>query len=260
MISRDSVRGVILHCLWSLAALALAFNFAFAAYAETTPDAPSAEIAAPRASPRAFQVSYELRHNAMLIARTERSLHPGEDGTWIYESHSTPAGLMALIRSDRINESSVWHNADNTPQPLRYEYHHTGRRPDRHVELDFDWSKGTVAHTINGTPWSMSVPAETVDKLLYQYLLMRDLQNGAQELRYLVADGSGLKTYRFERIGNETVKTPLGPLDTVKLLRVEGGYQTTIWCAPSYDYMPVRVEQYRDHKSGTLMINAIRME
>lgn len=245
-----SLRGAALCCLLLLMMLTTSVR------AEQPPDIPPP---AP-GTPQKFHVSYELRHNSMLMARMERSLQPGEDGTWIYESRSSPAGLIAAVRSDRIVESSVWRTADGRPQPLRYQYHHTGRRENRHVELTFDWNKGTVMHTINGSPWSMSIPAATLDKLLYQYTLMLDLQNGAQELRYQVADGGGLKTYRFERLGNETVKTPLGRIETVKLQRVEGGYRTTIWCAPRYGYMPVRVEQQRDRKVATLTISAIRME
>lgn len=243
-------RGVALRCLLLLTA------FMASAHAETPADPPPASSG----PPKAFQVSYELRHNSMLLARMERRLRAGEDGTWIYESQSSPAGLIAAVRRDRITESSVWHDVDGRPRPLHYEYHHTGRGANRHVGLAFDWRKGTVVNTVNGAPWSMAIPDLTLDKLLYQYALMRDLQNGAQELRYLVADGGGLKTYRFERLGNETVKTPLGHLETVKLQRVEGGHKTIIWCAPRYGYMPVRVEQHRDRKVATLTISAIRMD
>ena len=220
--------------------------------------APSAFAIAP--PPQPFAVAYELRHNSMLLARMERTLRPGENGTYVYESRSTPAGLFSAIRRDRVVESSVWDFVGERPRPLHYEYHHTGRGADRHVELDFDWHTGTVVNTINDLPWSMRVPDSVQDKLLYQYTMMRDLQNGESELAYEVADGGELKTYRFDLLGRETLKTPLGRLETVKLQRVSGDRRTVIWCAPQYGYMPVRVEQHRDRNVVTLTVSAIRME
>lgn len=209
---------------------------------------------------QAFSVDYELRHNSVLLARMERTLRPGEDGTYVYESRSTPAGLLSAVLRDQVVESSVWEFAGERPRPLHYEYHHTGRGEGRHVELDFNWRNGTVVNTVNDLPWSMSVPGSAQDKLLYQYTMMRDLQNGASELEYEVADGGELKTYRFERLGTETLKTPLGRLETVKLQRISGDRRTVIWCAPRYGYMPVRVEQHRDRKVVTLTVSAIRMK
>ena len=205
-----------------------------------------------------FTATYELRHNTGLIARMERSLRLGADGIWIYESRSSPAGLLGLVRRDRITERSRWHPVDGHPQPLHYEYHHTGRGEERHVILDFDWADNSVINELNGHAWRMTLPGPVQDKLLYQYTLTRDLQNGVEELRYEVADGGGLKVYHFERSGTETLHTRLGSLETVKLRRIDTGDRTTIWCAPALDYMPVRVEQHRDRRVLTLTISELQ--
>lgn len=232
------------NAAWMLLSLCLP-GAAFGAGAEPSP-------------PGEFSVTYELRHNAVLLARMERSLHLDSDGVWIYESRSSPAGLLGLVRRDRINERSRWHTVDGRPQPLRYEYHRTGRGEERHVVLDFDWAGNSVINELNGQSWRMTLPGPVQDKLLYQYTLSRDLQNGVEELRYEVADGGGLKVYRFERIGAETLNTRLGPLETVKLRRIDSDDRTTIWCATALDYMPVRVEQYRDRRMLTLTISELQ--
>lgn len=204
-----------------------------------------------------FVATYELRHNAVLLARMERSLRAETDGTWVYESRSWPAGFLGVIRRDRINERSVWHQGEEHLQPLHYEYHHTGRGSDRHVILDFDWDKQTVTNEINGNAWRLTLPGPVQDKLLYQYALTRDLRRGENELRYEVADGGGIKVYRFERGETETLETRLGKLETIKLNRLDSEGRTTIWCAPALDYMPVRVEQYRDRRMLSLTITAL---
>lgn len=209
------------------------------------------------AAPSPFTVTYELRQNAVLLARMERSLREEADGTWVYESSSSPAGLLGVIRRDRIVERSVWRPEDSQLRPRHYEYHHTGRGNERHVVLEFDWNSQTVTNEVNGQPWRLHLPGPVLDKLLYQYALTRDLGNGVDELRYQVADGGGIKVYRFERAGTETLHTRLGVFETVKLHRLDSDGRTTIWCAPELDYMPVRVEQHRDRRAFSLTISAL---
>jgi hypothetical protein len=210
--------------------------------------------------PRPFTVDYELRHNSLLIARMQRTLRAGENGTYVYEARSTAAGFLSAVLRDRVVETSVWRLDGGRPQPLQYEYHHTGGKEERHVELDFDWQGKVVVNIINEQPWSMKIPAGTQDKLLYQYTMMRDLQQAAETLEYEVADGGELKTYRFEVLGRETIRTALGRMETVKLRRASGKRRTVIWAAPQHGYMPVRVEQHRDRKVLTLTVSAIRID
>ncbi|MDX9740553.1 MAG: DUF3108 domain-containing protein [Gammaproteobacteria bacterium] len=209
---------------------------------------------------RGFTATYELRHNAALLARMERRLHVDAEGLWTYESHSSSAGFLGLLRRDRIIERSLWRPVDGRPQPLHYEYHRTGRGQERHVVLDFDWTANSVVNDVNGQAWRMALPGPAQDKLLYQYTLTRDLRDGIDPLHYAVADGGGLKDYRFERMGTEILHTRLGPLETVKLRRIDRDDGTTIWCAPALDYLPVRVEQYRDRRMLTLTISGLEQE
>lgn len=208
-------------------------------------------------APQPFTVHYEVRHNSILLARMVRSLRPAADGTFVFESRSTPAGLLSTMRRDLIEERTLWEVVDERPRPIQYQYHHTGRRDERHVVLDFDWTRGLVTNTVNNKPWQMRIPADTQDKLLYQYTMMLDLQAGRQELAYPVADGGELKTYRFEEARREELKTALGRLQTVKLQRFHGDRRIVIWVAPDLGYLPVRIEQHRDRRMVAVTITRI---
>lgn len=205
-----------------------------------------------------FTARYDFTANNLLVARMERSLRASADGSYIFESKSEAAGMLSVLLSDNIDESSAWILADGRPRPLKYQYHHTGRKQgERHVVLDFDWKKGIVTNRINDDPWTMKVPTGAQDKLLYQYTLMRDLQEGRKTLSYDIADGGELKNFRFERMGEETVATPLGRLQAVKLQRIRGSRRTVIWCATALDYLPVRIEQHKDSKVLTMLIREL---
>jgi hypothetical protein len=204
-----------------------------------------------------FTIHYEVRHNTMLLARMERTLRRGDNGTFVYESKSTPAGILSAMFRDHIIERSVWELVEDRPRPLRYQYHHTGRKDERHVVLDFDWDKGSVTNTINEDPWNMKIPADTQDKLLYQYTMMLDMREGEKGLEYNVADGGELKVYQFDVVGREELRTPVGRLKTVKLQRIHGERKTVVWCAVDLGYLPVRLEQHRDRRMVAVTVSAI---
>ena len=84
-----------------------------------------------------------------------------------------------------------------------------------------------------------------LDQLSYQYALMHDLYNGHVPEKYSVADGRKIKIYFFEKVGEENVATPLGDLETVKLLRTRENdvRKLVLWCAPKYGYIPVKTEK-----------------
>jgi hypothetical protein len=140
----------------------------------------------------------------------------------------------------------VWRWSGSQIKPQTYLYHHFGGKKQRRVELTFNWETGIVTNTVDNDPWSMAVPDDALDKLIYQFSIMLDLQNNPGELIYPVADGGHLKIYHFEIVGEETVQTPMGTYKAVKINRIGGKRPTTIWCAKELDYMAVRIEQEED--------------
>lgn len=234
------------------AALLLTFCLCLAAPPTARADAPPV---------REFTARYDFTANRALVARMERGLRANAGGGYTLTSKSEAAGMLSFLLSDNIDESSDWDFADDRPRPVKYQYHHTGRKQGaRHAVLDFDWQKGVVTNRINNDPWTMKVPTGAQDKLLYQYTMMLDLQAGRKTLSYDIADGGELKRYRFERMGRETIDTPLGRLETEKLQRIHGSRRTVIWCAATLDYLPVRIEQHKDGKVLTMEITEYKRQ
>ncbi len=190
-----------------------------------------------------FSARYVLKRGGFKVGEVRRTLTAAKDGSYIYESLSKPTGLATLFVKDRIFERSTWRYVSRHPRPESYLYERTGGRKERHVKLLFDWNKGIVTNIIDNDPWKMRIPDLAQDKLLYQLTLMRDLQQGKKRLVYDVADGGKLKTYRFEILGKETVKTALGTVTALKLHRRKKDKTITIWCAIDFNYLPVKIQQ-----------------
>ena len=178
------------------------------------------------------------------------------------DSWSLSIKASALIA--KISESSLLNYNNGTVQPARYEYHRKVLGSKRDTILQFNWSKGSVLNDTAKTPWSMDIPTGTLDKISYQLQLRLDLISQKKDLVYQIADGGKLKTYRFKRVGNETIKTKLGEFDTVKIQRDRGEdskRETYIWLAPELDYLIVKLHQIeKDGKEYSLLLDKLDMQ
>jgi hypothetical protein len=191
-----------------------------------------------------FHATYKLYSSGTEIAVINRTLTHVNNNEYIYRSESNATGIVSLFRNDHILEESLWRFEENKLYPLDYTYQHSGGKKDRDVNIQFDWNRHLIINRVNDHTWEMPLEAGVLDKLLYQYAIMFDLKNGHIPNTYTIADGGKIKTYIFERLGEETVLTPLGDLNTIKLLRRKQNDKrlSIFWCAPAYQYLPVKVE------------------
>lgn len=195
-----------------------------------------------------FTAVYTLAKGSWTVGVDRVSLQQAGNDVYRYESKSHATGLVGEFINDQIDESSLWREQGNGIRPLEYRYSHRGGRHDREVALRFDWSRGRVVNTINRDPWTMKIEPGTLDKLVVQLALMRDLRLGRRTMEYPVADGGTLKTYRFQVVGHGTLKTRVGVQEIVRVREVRAPLKRHMefWCAPKLGYLPVQVIQYRD--------------
>lgn len=193
--------------------------------------------------PAPFEAEYGLYSKGMKVAHIKRVFRPLEDGSYIYESRSHPVGLLALFRDDRIVERSHWQQTENGFRPIKYIYEHSGSKKNRDVEIDFDWNEGKVRMQVNDNHWRMDLEPETLDKMLYQLAVMRDLKHGRERFSYRIADGGKMKSYNFETLEQESVETPYGNFEALKVerFRDDRERETIFWCVEKLDYLPVKV-------------------
>lgn len=203
-----------------------------------------------------FEAVYTLYAKNTKAARVVRSLAKLDDNSYEYSSETKTTGLISLFRKVHIVETSRLMVRDRLLQPVHYSYKRTGDRKKRDVSIEFNWHGKKIKNTINGDFWHMPIEPAVMDKLLYQLAIMYDLQHGRTPEAYLIADGGGIKTYRFERLGEETVDTPLGSFNTIKMLRHKPGSsrRSVFWCAPELNFLQVKVEHTEKDGSRTVAV------
>jgi hypothetical protein len=206
------------------------------------------------ASLPSFEASFRIMSGGLRLGTNEVSLTVDGNGDYRYESHTWPSSWISWLLKEDLRELSRGVLDRAGIRPLFYEYRRTGRRSTRTAELTFDWKTSTVVNNVADSTWEMTIPAGTLDKLSTQLGIMLELQNGATEKTFAVADGGKLKQYAFQVIGTETVELPAGRFEAVKLNRlgVSAEQLTYIWCAPELHYLPVRILQRKEDRSEYL--------
>lgn len=197
-----------------------------------------------------FIAEYTLSKKRTIIGEIKLSLSPQEDH-WLFVTNAKPAGIAAILTRDTIRETTGFVMQPNCIKPLYYNYH---RASDKHGETrtTFDWIYGTA--TISNSATSETVPLQggMLSEHLITIALMRDIPN-ADTHHYLSLSGNEEEEQTFSNAGTETVKVDAGRFDTMKISRKHGSRETVAWHSLEHQYLPVKIERYKNGKLESQM-------
>lgn len=193
-----------------------------------------------------FTARYKIEKAGLDVIQSTITLE-SEGSRRHYRSVSEAIGMLAWFFGDhKIVEESVLEVHEGRIRPLLYDYAHHGSDEDRNLHYDFDWRIRQADIDDEGEQKQIAVPEDTLDNFSLQLALIRDAADGRQTMDYPVISKGDLKTYRFTRLGTDTVETPAGRFEAVKLQRVKDDEERTTyttWYAPKLSYLPVQVEK-----------------
>ena len=203
--------------------------------------------------PPPFEASYTIFKKGTEVAKLHRSLSRLDNGEYIYRSETNSTGLVSIFYKLHILEESHWRLRDQRIEPIDYSYQRIKKKKESHKRTVFDWKNHQVNTFVNGKKSTLELIQGMTDKLLYQIDMMRDLEMGHYPVSYTIVDGVKIKTYSFEYLGEESLETPIGKLNTIKIIRQKPGKKGNLilWCAGKLHFLPVKVETTDDEGSIT---------
>lgn len=160
-----------------------------------------------------------------------------------------------------LKESSLFKIYNNRIRPIRYDYHTSAFGKKRDAILTFNWDKKQVINDVKNTKWKMSIEQDTLDKLSVQLQIRQDVRDNKDTLIYQIADGGRLKTWEFKRLASETIKTKLGEIKAIKVIRVDNRgkkKKTVFWFAEKFDYLLVKLEHLDGKEVYKLELESIK--
>ncbi len=130
--------------------------------------------------------------------------------------------------------------------PLDYSYTQSvlGRTTGRH--LRFNWNKRSLSRLHEPERSEIPLADGALDPLGFRLQLAHLLSRGeAVPSEITLIDGDSVKTRAIAEDGQETIDTPLGPLDTLKFSLVESDPKRSFvfWLAPALNYQLVKLEK-----------------
>ncbi|MDM8560533.1 DUF3108 domain-containing protein [Candidatus Parabeggiatoa sp. HSG14] len=209
--------------------------------------------------PPPFTAEYKLYANDISVGKGIRTLTALKDNKWKLETIGETTGLIAFFKHIRIEESSIFTRVAEKIRPKEYSYHQTGKK-SRTSTVSFDWSKKKATNTFKGKTKEILLEEGTLDRLLYQVVLMQELKQGKYRLEYKIANKGKIAVYTPTFIGIEKIETGIGELKTLKYERISSNKKrrSILWCAPTLHYLPVQVEHVEpDGDVFTLVLQSV---
>jgi len=203
----------------------------------------TAEIRAAKLPPD-FIAKYEIKKGFIKIGNAQRSLKRKNNGDAIYTSNSKTTGFIASLFKEHILQTTRFSFENELIKPKTYFYNRN--RGKKTVEQTYDWQKQMVHSQRDDKLFEYEIPDKVQDQSIYQLSLMLDLADGKRNFTYHIAENVRMVDYHVRHISNKKLETKLGNLDTVVMQVHNSKITTTIWCARSLNYLPVKIE----HEEG----------
>ncbi len=191
--------------------------------------------------PPPFTAKYSLYASGIPVGKGTRTLISHGNSKFEFKSIGETTGLISFFKKIRIEERSTFIKTAGNIRPLEYFYNQTGKK-SRSKLIVFDWLQKIATSHFKDKIEKIPLEENTLDGLLYQVVLMQELQQGKRNLKYKVANKNKISIYTPKFLGKESVDTGIGTLETLKYERASSNRSTILWCAKKLHYLPVQVQ------------------
>lgn len=224
----------LLACPVALVSLWLALPNPFAQAAGDQPVAP-------------FQARYELYGVGLPLGEAFMALDYPEPNRYAMRFEVRPNRLVALLASNQVQEQARGEIRNGQVHPTQYAQQADTGGENRDIQLRFDRSAGQVKARNNAEQAIVPLSPGVTDPLSLHLTVMWDLERNQLPEQYALIDGTRLRAYQIRKEGEETLKTTLGELHTVRVSQTQSGGNriTTFWFATDLQYLPVRITRLK---------------
>lgn len=201
-----------------------------------------------------YKAVYEVNRGSVMLGDTTFTMQRQQNDCFQITGVAEPKGLAALF-AGRMTERSNFCLENGQIRSQDYSVTREGGDDDDNYTLRFDWGNQLVT---TNTDAPRELPTEGVDRtvmeLALRQQLARHLDAKAEVLPstpfiFLMVEDDEIKPYRFQVTGKETLTTPIGTFEAIKVERINSKRrQFRLWMAPELDYLPIRLERQKKDK------------
>ncbi|MCP4008616.1 MAG: DUF3108 domain-containing protein [Proteobacteria bacterium] len=199
-----------------------------------------------------FKVTYEVDYS---IASGVMTLSLGQNGSGSYtlDSITEAKGAARLIIGKPINEHATFEIDGGSVKATGYKLDDGSKKNKKDIQINYNWSTSKAALQSEDGAETKPLDSNTMDQLVMQAAAILEVKSGNRQFSFKqIKPGRGVSSYIYKYLGEETLKTDIGELKTVKYSRTkEGASKTThFWFAVDHNFTPVQL--HRIKKNATV--------
>ncbi|WP_293393217.1 DUF3108 domain-containing protein [Nevskia sp.] len=203
----------------------------------------------------ALNLVYSVNYGGIGAGEADVSLKPdAKAGCYIYETKTRPVGFIKMLFGSP-NQVSRFCVEGGVVRSQRFESVLEKDEEQSYV-LDFDYAKRQVIDE-NGVV--REIPSEAVDSFALQQAVRLWVAKHAADAtppiaEFTMVDRKNLTHYQLKLAGRETIKTPAGNFDTIRLERIDNPDKIgRFWLAAERDWMPVKIQTKSGNKPTAVL-------
>ncbi len=186
-----------------------------------------------------YYAEYKFIKNSIKFAVSQHTLKKHDLG-WTINSSTEPAGILYLIYKKRTENSFFTFNNDIFKT---IEYSFINYKSDDIEKVITRSSNNRLISVINDVTKKEHARDYAIDRLVaqlfgYKFINYENVQ---------VVDKGRERNYIFKQIATEDIQTILGDTKTIVVQKniIGSKRKTLTWYAVDFNYLPVKIEQYR---------------
>lgn len=198
-----------------------------------------------------FKVAYEVEYS---IASGVMTLSLSENGSGGYalDSVTEAKGAARLIIGQPINEHATFEIDNGAVKATGYKLDDGSKKSKKDIQIDYDWASSKAALQSEDGPETKPLDDNTMDQLVMQAAAILQVISGNREFSFKqLKPGRSVSAYIYKYLGDETLKTEIGDLKTVKYSRTKEGANksTHFWFAIDHNYTPVQLHRIKKNQT-----------
>ncbi|MBI5438336.1 MAG: DUF3108 domain-containing protein [Nitrosomonadales bacterium] len=193
------------------------------------------------APPNSVQASYDVYKGGIKVGQIEET-YMRDNNRYTLSSTTTPVGLLAMFKPEKIFVGSSGLVGKQGLQPLRFN-HRRERDASRENSAEFDWNAKQLTLIHQSQRTVSNLPDGTQDRLSAMYQFMFLSLQSAKTLEFPMTNGDKLDSYRYAITRDQKLKIPAGEFNTLYLdsQTKTGENRTEIWLATQRNNLPCKM-------------------
>ena len=224
--------------------------------------------------PAQLNLEYSFSYEGIELGRASKQLRREADGRYRHSVWVRPTGMARALTSVSWHEDGEFEVRGKELRPLRYKEIRKGDKRAYEHEAVFDYGKKKLTF-LNGDSVPLAPGTQDQGSIVYSMMLDPLTQPGRRDV--MVTDGDEIEPYQLVYVGTETLRTPLGRIDTIVIKRLSARQMERerecrakqraeedcpvddflVWIAPSKQYVAVKLQKRKKQQTMTLVLRAI---